>query len=282
MKKKLPNISYSRMVDFIHCKQRYYHRAIEGIGLKPLHLPEPLKLGRAWDAFTQSLYDKSYDYQQDIDLLQLTDIQEAKISGLMRAYQDLEIQAQTDDLLVCQYKIHVPIGQNQIVGHVDIARNNGIEKIKLSSRPDFYTHRENIAYQIGTYFMANERWDYADVLITRVPGLRTGWGKYSKESPKEYEERIYGDIISRPAFYFIGWDRKARTFGVRFWRSEFNLEEIFSTYVFVFQELQDTLTRGSWYPNNLACHVPSACAYLPIKRTGVVSEEIYQRKEVII
>jgi hypothetical protein len=282
MKKKLPSISYSRMVDFIHCKKRYYHSVIEGFELKPQYLPEPLKLGRAWDAFTRHLYDSGYDYQQIIEPLQLNDNQQAKLSGLMRAYYDLDFQTNTNGLIGGQYKIHVPIGQNQIVGYEDIAFDNHIEEIKLSANPNFFTQKENLAYKLGTPFMANEQWDYADVKITRLPGLKTDWGKYNDESAREYEERIYGDIISRPAYYFIGWDRKTRTYGVRFWRSEFDLDEIFSTYVYVLEELQDTLKRNSWYPNNLACHVPAACAYLLIKRTGVVSEEIYQRKEVIM
>ncbi len=281
MKHKLPSISYSRLTDFIHCKRRYYHSVIQGIGVQPHHLPEPIKLGRAWDAAVTSKYDKKHDYLPDIKPLQLTDIQQAKISALNRSYQDLEIQARIDGLLGSQYKVHAPVGRNQIIGYVDVAFDNHIEEIKLSARPDFYTHRENVAYQLGTYFMADDQWDYADVKITRLPGLKSGWGKYDNEYAKKYEERVYGDIISRPGYYFIGWDRKTRTYGVRFWRSEFDLDEIFSTYVYVLEELQDTLRRGSWYPNNLACHVPTACAYLPIKRTGVVSEEIYQRKEVI-
>jgi hypothetical protein len=212
---------------------------------------------------------------------QLNDMQQAKISGLIRAFQDLEIQTETDGLLGCRYKIHVPVGQNQIIGYVDQAYEDHFVENKFSARPDFHAQKENVADKLGTFFMGNTNWKYAVIKIVRSPQLRTGWGKYSEESAQEYEERIYGDVISRPAHYFIGWDRKARTYGVRFWRSEFDLDEIFSTYVYVLEELQDTLRRGSWYPNNLACHVPSACAFLPIKRTGVISEEIYQRKEVI-
>jgi len=212
---------------------------------------------------------------------QLNDMQQPKTSGLIRAFQDLEIQTETDGLLGCQYKIHVPVGQNQIVLCVDQAYEDHFVENKFSARPDFYTQKENVACQLGTNFMGNTNWKYAVMKIVRNPQLRTGWGKYGKESAQEYEERIYGDVISRPAYYFIGWDRKSRTYGVRFWRSEFDLDEIFSTYVYVLEELQDTLKRGSWYPNNLACHVPTVCAYLPIKRSGVVSEEIYQRKGVI-
>ena len=109
--------------------------------------------------------------------------------------------------------------------------------------------------------------------------LKDGQGKYADESAEEYEERCYGDILSRPAHYFLVWDRKSRTYGVRFWRSEFDLDEIFSTYVHVLREIQETVKRGSWYPNNLACHVPAACPFLPIKRSGVVSEEVFEKRQ---
>ena len=243
--------------------------------MKSQHLTEPLKLGRAWDAYNRYLYDGT-DYQPEITPLQFTDLQQAKINALATAYQDLEINIKKDGLLGCQYKIHVPVGQEQIIGYVDRAYKDHIIETKFSSRPDFYKHRENLTYQLGTYFMGNEAWGYADVEITRVPSLRPK----ADESAEAYEERCYGDIIGRPAFYFIGWDRKTRTYGVRFWRSEFDLDEIFRTYVYVLEEIKTTLRRGSWYPNNLACHVPAPCQFLPVKKSGVVSPEIYKRKEV--
>ena len=147
----------------------------------------------------------------------------------------------------------------------------------IQFKPNFPKKRENLTYQLGTYFMGNEAWEYADVEITRVPALKPK----SDESAEVYEERVYGDVLSRPAYYFQGWDRKTRTYGVRFWRSEFDLDEIFRTYVYVLEEIKTTIRRGNWYPNNLACHVPTPCQFLPIKKSGVVSPEIYNRKEVI-
>jgi hypothetical protein len=61
MKRKLPAISYSRLSDFIHCKLRYYHGVVEGLRVKPEHLPEAIKLGRAWDAFIQHSYEEKHD-----------------------------------------------------------------------------------------------------------------------------------------------------------------------------------------------------------------------------
>jgi hypothetical protein len=198
----------------------------------------------------------------------------------MRAHRDLEVLIDKDNLLGCQHKIYTPIGTTNILGYVDRAYDNHIIETKFSARPDFYQQKENVAYQLGTYFIANEAWEYATVEITRVPDLRTGKGKFSDESPEQFEERIYSDIVSRPAHYFPGWDRKTRTFGVKFWRTEFDLEEIFRTYVHVLREIQEAAKTGAWWRNNLACHVPTPCPFLPIKRTGVVSEEIYERRKV--
>jgi hypothetical protein len=279
MKYKLPAISYSRLSDFIHCKLRYYHGVVEGLSVRPQHLPEPLKLGKAWNALLRYELDSS-DYGKEILPLDLTPYQLAKVNALWRAFTDLEIHINKDSFLGCEFKIHASVLQEQIIGFVDRAYEDHIIEVKLSGRPDFYTQRENVAYQLGTYFLANEHWEYCDMQITRAPTLRTGSGKFSDEDPYQFEERIYGDIISRPAHYFLGWDRKTRTFGTRFWRSEFNLDEIHSAYIHVLREIRDTVKHGSWYPNNLACHVPAACPYLPIKRSGVVSEEIYTKRRI--
>lgn len=278
MKKRLPSISYSRATDFIHCKRRYLHGVIEGLRVRPEHLPEAMKLGKAWDLILRNKYDFSQypDMRPYIDNLAFTPEQAAKINALNRAFTDLEVTINKDGLLGCQYKVTTQILNNNLVGFVDRAYQDFIIESKISGRPDFYQQKENVAYQLGTYFLTNEGWEYAVVEITRVPSLRLKDG----ESPEAYEQRIYGDVISRPAYYFLGWDRKTRTYGTRFFRSEFDLEEIYSTFCHVLHEIQDTVQRGAWYPNNLACHVPAPCPYLPIKRSGVISDEIYEKRQV--
>jgi hypothetical protein len=66
---------------------------------------------------------------------------------------------------------------------------------------------------------------------------------------------------------------------VRFWRSEFDLDEIYSTYAHVLREIRETVKHGSWYGNPLACHVPAPCPFLAIKRSGVVSEELFEKRQ---
>jgi len=274
LKHKLPPFSFSSVTDFVSCRMKYYYRVIQALQVKPQYLPEALKFGRAWDSFTRSRFEEGYDYLPAIQELQMTLEQIARISALMRAYVDLGIKNDGGDgFLGCQYEISVPLGVKcNIRGFVDRAYEDYIVESKTSSNPDFYFQKENIQYQLSTYFLANKAWDYAVLEVVRIPRV----GK-SEEDPEKLGQRIYGDILSRPSHYFIGWNRERGTFGKKFWRGEFDLDEMFRTYRFVYEDLRRTVINNSWYPNRLACHVPAPCPYLPIERTGVVSDEVYRR-----
>jgi len=251
-----------------------------GLRVKPQHLSESVRLGSAWDLFIRAQHEEGFDYLPGVQALQLTPEQASILSSLTKAYKILEIAHNPDELIRCQHKFNVPIEQTNITGFIDRLYPKHFVETKLSSRPEFYQQRENLIFQLSTYFMSDESLESCRVEITRVPQLKTGWGKFTDEDPEKYSARILSDVLSRPSFYFIGWDRQAKTFGVRFWRSEFDLDSVYQTYVWVLEEIQETARRGSWYENHLGCHVPGPCPYLPIKRTGVVSEEIYERKEV--
>ena len=280
LRHKLPSFSYSSVTDFIHCKMRYFYRKIQTLELKPQHLPEAMKFGRVWDAFMRTHFEEWYDYIPVIQEVQMTPSQAARISALMRAYQDLEIKPNKDGLLGCQYEVSIPLGVKcNVRGFVDRAYEDYIVESKASSNPEFYLQKENIQYQLSTYFLGNEAWEYAILEVIRTPRL----GKV-EDDPEKLEQKLYGDILSRPSHYFIGWNRESRTFGKKYWRNEFDLNEIHRTYRFIYEDLKHTIINNAWYPNRLACHVPAPCPYLPIERTGVVSEEIYQQgvKPIIV
>jgi len=179
-----------------------------------------------------------------------------------------------------QAEVKYPLAEYSIIGYVDRAYPDHIVETKCSARPDFYTYLETIEHQVGTYLMANEAWEYADIEIVRLPDLKTGKGKNANESPDRYEERCYQDIISRPSHYFIGFHRDKKTFGKRFWRSEFDFDRLWRMYRDVLYDLRDTVKTGRWYENTLSCYVPTPCVYLPIRKTGgVISEEIFRQRE---
>lgn len=277
MKRKLPAISYSRLTDFISCREKYKYGVVDGLKIKPHRLPEAMKAGRAWDLIIRSRYEDVPDYQNEIESLRLSDEQTAKLNALRRGFMDLEVSINNDEFLGCQYQIFYPVGKHAVTGYVDRAYDDHIIETKLSVRPEFYQQKENILYQLGTYLLSNEQWEFVIMEIVRYPGMKMGQGKFSDESPEAYENRVHSDIISRPSYYFPGWDRKSRTFGMKLWRSEFDLDQVFRTYALVCDELKRAVIHNAWWPNKLTCHIPAPCVYLPICRTGVVSEEIYQQ-----
>jgi len=279
MKHKLPAISYSSLTDFIACRRRYYHRTVEGLQVKPQHLPESAKLSKGWDLFSRAMHEPGFDYLPGIQELQFTPEQNAKLSALMRAYEDLEIDHNPDEAR-CQYEVRIPVGQTNIKGYIHRLYPKYFVETKFTTRPDFYQEKENLTFQLGTYFMTDDSLEYAVVEITRAPALKTGYGRLSDEDMAHYESRLHSDVCSRPSFYFSGYNKESRTFGVKFWRSEFDLEEIRHTYEAVLQEIRVCAQRGHWWENHLACHIPAPCPYLSIKKSGVISEEIYERRAV--
>lgn len=107
--------------------------------------------------------------------------------------------------------------------------------------------------------------------------MKTGYGKYFGEDSESYLNRIYQDIISRPSHYFLGFNRDNRTFGKKFWRSEFPLEEIKHDYHMITKDIKRATAENAFYQNFMACYGPSQCNYLPICETSVVSELIYEQ-----
>ena len=284
-------LSHSSRENFIRCRQAFYLSRIKHVSIRDSMLPLPVKLGAIWDKYMESRYlgvkfmDKfwilvdEYDIESDMDI--------AKIYGLIEAHRKLEMEPyyETRDGGIfrgCQHKFEiVENGDFSVIGYIDRVYSDHIVETKLTARPEFYFIIHNITSQIGTYFLSSPEYKYAVVESTRVPGLRTGSGKYSNESPEAYRFRVVGEILSKPSYYFLGFNRETRTFGKKFWRNEFNMEELKQDYFYVNKEIQRALEdgEGAFYKNRKACYVPGPCFYLPICDTGCVSESIFETKE---
>jgi spore coat polysaccharide biosynthesis protein SpsF (cytidylyltransferase family) len=120
--------------------------------------------------------------------------------------------------------------------------------------------------------------------VIRTPALKSA-GKNKEESAEEYQERVYQDAISRPSFYFLGYNPKTHRYGKKFYRSEFDLDEIKSRYLHVFRELYDARVMDGWYRNDRVCNnvLPGIeCDMKSCCRNGNMSETVYQiRKKKI-
>jgi len=157
-------------------------------------------------------------------------------------------------------------------------RDRYITEDKFSGSPDFYSKKFALTSQLSTYFLSDPNIDYAIVKAVRAPGQRTGKGRYSGETPEDYSNRVYSDIISRPSYYFMGLNRMKKTYGRKFFRSEFPLDEMRTEHAQVTHEIKWAMRNNAYYRNYLACHVPTTCGFLPICETGVVSEEMFDMK----
>nr|BDD44338.1 hypothetical protein 14 [Desulfobacterales bacterium] len=247
---------------------------------KPM-LPDAVSMGIIWDRFTGAIYKGmpfKEEFWQLIDEYCLADAAVAKLYGLIKAFKAIGFNANSDGLVACQHPFTFSDSNVTVNGYIDRAYKNHFVETKLSSRPDFYHVIHNITSQVATYFLSNEQYEYCVIEAVRVPQVKTGYGQYSGESSSSYMDRIYSDILSRPSHYFLGFNRDDKTFGKRFWRTEFPLEQIREDYQKINRDIQRAIEEDSFYQNFLACHVPAACQFLPICETGVVSDSIYERK----
>lgn len=276
LKQKLPAITQSAVKSFAQCKAKYKHNYIDGIAPHDWMLPEPIKLGATWDAYQESIHTPHNPFKMEKfkEKYHLQPNQIAKITALINAFTDLGLKVSTD--CNCQHQVKIPIGPHLITGYLDRVYPHYIVETKLSSRPDFHTDLHGIYFQCGTYLMDNPAWTHVDMEVTRLPGLKTGYGKTSNESTESYTNRIYSDIIKQPSYYFIGYDRSKKTFGKRFWRAEFDLKSIFKTYSAVLRDIRFTIDNDLWFPNTLSCLVPTTCQYYQIMKTGVISDDVYK------
>jgi len=92
--------------------------------------------------------------------------------------------------------------------------------------------------------------------------------------------RGFTGISSAAGVLLIGWIHYPHVWGAIL-PTEFDLEELFKTYRWVLQEIQETAQRGSWYENHLACFTPGPCAFLPVKRSGIVIQGDFMKRRRI-
>ena len=271
LRHKLPAMSHSMFNNWTQCKMKVYYHNILGLSIKDIYLPVEMKLGKIWDRFMsgQPYADVKTEFA-------LEPYEVAKINGLMRAYQAIglcEPQGIPQQLVKS-----VILNAAVVIGYVDLGLFDGFNEYKLSARPDFYIQPENIYQQCGLYFMGNPNWNWCDMKIARTPGLKQDQRK--GETIDAYEERIFQDVLSRPSHYFPGYNREAKTFGVRFYRGEFDLDYLEKKAKIVAQEYRETIDRDAWYRNDMACKNPYDCEFLHIKKSGVVSDLLYEVKNV--
>jgi len=290
--KPLP-LSHSAVQDFLTCKQLFYMKQVMGLQVRSEHLSGAIKMGVLWDAVLQwYLGNKDINIQNIIDEYSIHETQVAMVRGLYRAYKDLGVNVEEGGKLQAPIVVNIrDFGDGEKVwgdgmpvellvrGFLDRKYDNYFAENKLSSRPDSYLDVFFIQSQVATYFLADPALEYCVMEVVRTPMLKITKAEELNEDFKGYENRIYADIVSRPAHYFIGWDKDKRTYGKRFYRSEFNLDEVLHRYKRIFIEIHESLWCESWYRNDRACKgiMPGiSCDYIGACRYNNASESVYE------
>lgn len=282
------HLSHSSRELFIRCRYAFYLHRIKRISIRKNMMALPVKLGAIWDKYMESRYlgtkfmERFWELVDEYAIEDDMDVE--KLYALIQAHRQLEMEPQYENedggiFRGCQHRFEfTDDGDFTVIGYIDRAYTDHIVETKLTARPDFYFQIHNITSQIGTYFLSNTEYKYALIEATRLPGLKTGKGKNSDESSESYRSRIVGEVLSKPSYYFPGYNRNKKTFGKKFWRGEFDMEELKLDYFHVNQDIYRAMEDGdgAFYKNRKACYVPGPCSYLPICSNGSVSDEIFE------
>ena len=281
-------LSYSSVLGFLTCHHLYYLKAIRGIRVLDHATNPPLKCGKLWDVVLQNYYKgidkdtgKPFDIPAIINQYQIAPRDVAKVKALYRAYKMLEIEIDPD--YEFQKKIEMQIEGVLITGYYDRNYIDYFAENKMSGSPDRYLDPYFIQSQIGTYFLADPNLESCIMEIVRNPGLKST-GDNKEEAPEVYGERIYQDALSRPSHYFIGYNPKTRRYGKKYFRGEFNLEEIADRFKHVKREIYYAQRYGGWYKNDRVCNnvLPGiVCDMLPLCRNNNFNSAIYKIRERI-
>jgi hypothetical protein len=243
-------------------------------------LPGAVKYGAIWDEFKGAIYkgvNFKSRFRELCELYQITDEGMAKLEGMFKAYKALELQVEPGGEVQKHFEF---VHDGYLThGYIDCAYDNYFIEDKCSARPEIFRNLFAITPQAAVYHSSNPKYKYCIYQVIRFPAQRFRSGRNSDESPQEFKNRVFRDCIERPGHYFLGFDRKKRVYGIKFWRSEFPLREVQENYGQVFRDILRAAQEKAFYPNYLGCHAPSVCSYLSICSTGCVSEEIYQKRK---
>jgi len=270
---RFPRLSFSTVSDFLDCKWKYFLKHVKGIRTLDPSTGDALKMGVLWDVCVQTIVG-NVPKSTIIDTIikyEIPELAERKVRAVYKAFKDLDINID----IMCrpqdrfELSINYPFANHTFVltGVYDRKYDDHFVETKFSRSPDYYTNIFNILPQVGTYFASDPAMQYCIMEVVRCPDL-----KGDKDDLDAYQDRCYKDIMARPGWYFPGFNKETRTFGKKFHRAEFNLDEVIERYQDVYYQIADSAYRNAFTKNYKACYRPFPCDMIPICLFNVMSE----------
>ena len=284
-----PRLSHSSVLDWIKCRKLFYLKAIRGVQKRPEAMGKALKMGALWDVCQGKMYGRhgNEEIYKVIDEYQIEEMEVSIVRAMVKAANKLGLAKPDDECQLQErfvfkttfekiYPWNTEPGFDFLVtGVYDRLYGDYFAENKFTSRPDNYLDVFNLTSQVGTYFLSNSALKYCIMEVVRAPSLRAK----EDEEPEQFGARLYEDVMKRPGFYFIGYKNGA--YGKKFFRNEFNLENLALRYKNIAFEVMDAAARDAFYGNETACTTPWECDMLEICKSGVVSDTLYRYRDKV-
>jgi hypothetical protein len=292
-------LSHSSIQNFLTCKHLFYLKEILGIRTKDRMASDPIKAGALWDYCQRYLHGEKVDLEEIVTRYEIQPRLVAKVRALHLAYKELGIKSQEGYTMQGRFKHHLNLYDNKLIeeseldgydknkaargvltvkGFYDRKYEDYFVENKLTGRPENYFDIWFLQSQVGTYFLVDESLKKCIMEVTRIPDLRST-GKFADETDEEYCDRCLMDILHRPTFYFIGYDKETGTYGKTFYRNEFQLTDIRDRYKHIAMDIHHTQFEEGFYKNDRVCNniLPGIkCDMLDICKYGKFDETRYE------
>jgi hypothetical protein len=278
-------LSFSSFSAYVHCNRSFWYSKI--CGLEPKVAPTPVLLGKYASIILKELHSAGDRFQfSPLQFVKQFMKQDNEVSdeetpdenlnssliamaALFDAYVELKRSAEKGKTEY-YFELKEPDCPS-IHGFIDclVDYMNYAFEFKYTKNPNYY-HKFNVENQLMTYFLGVPSLQRITVRAIHSPELK----KNRKESLEDYYSRVKFDVQARPGYYFKD---------TNYFRTEFDLEAFKEKLKRIAEEISHKLDYGidGFYQNPFACFSPSKCVYYSICDSGVISADIYRKKEVI-
>jgi len=266
--------------NYVECPRKYWLGTIKGIQI--IKVPVRMLAGRVMSECLDAVHDtdgkvkyqdvvrgyyvKYADPEADPGRVILPEL--CKVEGFMRAYSNSHL---AEDKGITQYEFKWIDPEYPIVhGYLDMARDvdgNGGYGYEFK-----YSTHDNwgqfvVRGQLGTYFLGTKL-ERIVLRILKVPAIKPKRG----ETTEEFTDRVHQEVAGALKSYVVD---------TNYWRSEFDLDSIKNKYKIIAEEIYGRLDGGEeqfYQTENQSVHF--GCEYLAICESGVVSDQLYTKREV--
>ena len=262
----METIRRSYLNDFERCPRLFYYVNEQKIVVKP----EAASLAQRCGSYLHALVAGSSEEQIPFGPNEERERQQVEV--IYDCMLELDLIPRARHEVFFQRQITETIS---VEGTLDMVKGNWFGEMKYTAKPEYYLHTFSAQAQLEFYFFLSNL-EVASVLPIRQPALRYQDGK---EDMDKFLGRLRDDILKRPSFYFPYYDpEKFPKWGLKFYRHEFDMEDVHKRLRWWFKEIQKCRKYNYWPQRKQNCLAPFECSYLPLCESGAFNEAIYRIK----